>query len=78
MHKSGPIQTTQDGAAFRFWFDHPAKNLGYAVEVTGNEGEHTTFWGSDQEDGRFGSVLSVTFTVPAEEDKAPAGTRLGG
>ncbi|MCA8960570.1 MAG: hypothetical protein KDC38_08655, partial [Planctomycetes bacterium] len=51
--------------AFRFWFDHPTINFGYAVEVSGSSTPGIEFEATDSEEGRDGFVLSITFTVPA-------------
>ncbi len=74
MEFAGPGLTN----AFRFWFDHPAINYGHSVEVVGNNAVGTEFWGSDEEDGRYGLVLSITFAVdpnaaPIYGDVAPPG-----
>lgn len=55
---AGPLVTD----AFRFWFDNPAINFGYAVNVAGDT-RPTEFWGSNQEDGRYASVLTITYAV---------------
>lgn len=44
--------------AFRFWYDHPTLNHGYAVEILDGSGTNLVFEGSDE------FTLSVTFTVP--------------
>lgn len=49
--------------AFRFWFDNPAQNFGYAVEVVGPSSGGTAFFAAESEGGENGIVLSVTFAV---------------
>jgi DNA-binding beta-propeller fold protein YncE len=50
--------------AFRFWFDHPVQNFGYSIEANGNSnGNGTDFWPTEAEDGQYGLVLSVTFSI---------------
>lgn len=56
---AGPLVTD----AFRFWFDNPQVNNGYAVEIVGTQGNGTEFWGSHQEGGKYGAVLSMTFAI---------------
>lgn len=45
--------------AFRFWFDNPSNNHGYAVEVVGSSGPSAMFRSADE-----GAVLRITFSVP--------------
>jgi hypothetical protein len=51
-------------AAFRFWFDNPTKNFGYAIEAMGSTGPGMEFAAADRDGGRDGIVLTVSFTLP--------------
>lgn len=57
---AGPLVTD----AFRFWFDHPELNFGYAVEVQGTTGPGIEFWNSGAEGGRNGLVLTLKLALP--------------
>ncbi len=56
---AGPLVTD----AFRFWFDNSQVNFGYGVEVVGDNGVGTEFWGSQQGGGKYGAVLSMTLAI---------------
>jgi len=52
--------------AFRFWFENPAVNFGYAVHSLQAAGTFAIFHGADDEDGTLGQVLSITFALPVD------------
>ncbi|MGE3106946.1 MAG: hypothetical protein AB7G11_06865 [Phycisphaerales bacterium] len=49
--------------AFRFWFANPSVNFGYAVSAMPLNFQGTEFWADEAENGRHGSVLTITFAV---------------
>lgn len=53
--------------AFRFWFDNPQVDHGYAVRL--RKQSSLRFERAEHELGRHGPVLSITYRVPAGEKK---------
>jgi len=49
--------------AFRFWYDNPATNFGYAVNAIAPTSQGTEFWAHELEGGRYGPALSITFAI---------------
>src|SRR5262249_30756969 len=49
--------------AFRFWFTNPGKNFGYSIELAGPSLLASEFSSSEDDDGRRGPVLSITFAI---------------
>jgi hypothetical protein len=64
---AGPLVTD----AFRFWFINPTKNNGYSVEIVGASNLLTEFHGADDDDGKHGMVLSITFAIPTTGGPGP-------
>lgn len=57
--------------AFRFWFEHPQANYGYAVDIAGTSRLSTEFWSDEQEGGKNSFVLSITLAVPRSPGDRP-------
>ncbi len=49
--------------AFRFWFDNPTRNFGYAINAVGASINGTEFWADEADGGRHGIVLSITYAI---------------
>jgi hypothetical protein len=49
--------------AFRFWFANPSLNYGYVVSAIAPGALGTEFWANEDEDGKNGLSLSITFAI---------------
>ena len=69
---AGPLVTE----AFRFWFDHPAQDYGYALRLVGTPGAvpSVIFHGAESELRQKGAVLTLTYRLPAGGPPAPSPT----
>jgi len=57
--------------AFRFWFQNPSLDQGYALQLTSAAKQETRFHAGEEELRQYGPVMSLTYVLPATTGPPP-------